>query len=440
MKYSPQSLLASIFALYLTCACAGASSTSSANPDETPDRNGDEAAIEIVSAGANHVLSLSNAFEVFGWGNNDLGQLMDGSTTDHLDPTLASELAKHSDLKPVGLAAGGDFDFTLVLNEDGTLWSIGHNETGQLGDGTHQNRSTLSQVLTFQSDVILDKVVASKTGDPVNSNGHALALDQEGRVWAWGNNSCGQLGVSTTEMNHPSMGPFSSRPVEVTALPKAAIDIVAVGERSYFLLEDRTVWAVGTDGQGQLGNGNGALTPPALMGESCVSSTVVPVKVEGLEGCEPTQIDAGYLNAVALCVDGSIRGWGMKINGGFTATAAVPIHMSENGTTFTGVKSIAVSGSVVLAIKQDGSVWGWGNDQTQLLGPANDNTPSTYPYPVRVTTIQNVETVVGSGWGSAYAMKTDHTWWAWGDNANGQLGIGTQSENPGVTPVQIHFE
>jgi RHS repeat-associated protein len=133
--------------------------------------------ITSIAAGANHSLAVKSDGSVWGWGNNDDGELGIGNTTRQSAPTQMATLSNAT------AVAGGDFH-SLVLQRDGTVWGTGNNSTGQLGDGTTTNHSS-----PIQTAGGLSGIVAVSAGSY-----HSLALKNDGTVWTWGANWQGQLG------------------------------------------------------------------------------------------------------------------------------------------------------------------------------------------------------------------------------------------------------
>jgi len=136
--------------------------------------------VSAVSVGEVHSLALLSDGTVRAWGNNDHGQLGDGSTTTRLTPVQVSGLTN-----VLAISAGGHF--SVALKSDGTVWAWGSGQNGQIGDGgSPADRLTPVQVSG------LTNVLAISAGLD-----HALALKNTGTVWAWGYNGFGQIGVGT---------------------------------------------------------------------------------------------------------------------------------------------------------------------------------------------------------------------------------------------------
>ena len=157
---------------------------------------------------------------VWGWGFNYAGHFgADGHGDSRLLP------GEIGDLADVDAVATGD-GHTLALKADGTVWALGYNAYGQVGDGTTAQRNTPVQI----SGLIGVKAVAA-------GNLHSLAVKSDGTVWAWGQNANGQLGDNTFVQRNA--------PVQVSGL--TGVDAVAAGwHHSLAVKSDGTVWAWGT--------------------------------------------------------------------------------------------------------------------------------------------------------------------------------------------------
>lgn len=124
----------------------------------------------------------------------------------------------------VAIAAGEEH--SLALDRQGRVWAWGKNSTGQLGDGTTAHRHAPALVA-------LDRVIAISAG-----SGHCLAVRADGGVSAWGDNAVGQLGNGTIVS--------SALPVPVTGLD-AVVGVSALAGTSMALRNDRTVWGRGSN-------------------------------------------------------------------------------------------------------------------------------------------------------------------------------------------------
>ena len=335
----------------------------------------------LISAAVVGALSLPAAQppsgNVWAWGDNQWGQLGNGTTTGSFVPIAVSGLSN-----VVAIAAGGAH--ALALLSDGTVRAWGMNEFGQLGNGT----TTTSSVPVTVSG--LSNVVAIAAG-----SWQSYALLSDGTVRAWGDNSIGLLGNGT-------YGGYSSTPV-VSGL--SGVVAIAAG---LALLSDGTVraWSY-------------PFGP-------------TPVPVSGLSGI----VGIGGSRYVVLS-DGTIRAWGSNVygelgNGSHDLFIWTPVTVSG----LSGAVAVTVSDTTpafALALLSNGTVWGWGFNGDYQLG---DNPYGTYWTPVIIDGLSDIVAISAAAGGRhSLAIRSDGTLWAWGINFSGQLGIGTTpSDSP---PIQV---
>ncbi|MES2125761.1 MAG: DUF4214 domain-containing protein [Pseudomonadota bacterium] len=147
--------------------------------------------VKRVAAGANFLIFLKDDGTLWSIGSNLEGQLGDGSSVER------SNAPKLIGSSFIAIAAGGAFG--MALKSDHTLWTWGSNTAGQLGDGTTINRT--------QPVKVLDHVVSIAAGA-----GHALALKDNGGIWAWGGNNRYQLGDGTLNQRNSPVLVFDAAP------------------------------------------------------------------------------------------------------------------------------------------------------------------------------------------------------------------------------------
>lgn len=178
------------------------------------------------------VTGLENITAVAGGGANSMALKEDGTVWYWGSGVLSPVQAKN--LTGITAISAGD-DHFLALKEDNTVWAWGANGWGQLGNGTYNNSDTPVQVLG------LTDITAIAAGQA-----HSIALGADGRVWAWGDNRYGQLGNGTwTERNIPM--PLS----ELSGIT----EIYAIDFYSLATDENGTTWFWGANGAGQKGVG-----------------------------------------------------------------------------------------------------------------------------------------------------------------------------------------
>ena len=139
----------------------------------------------------------------------------------------------------------------------------------------------------------------------------------------------------------------------------------------------------------------------------------------------------GRYHSLALKEDGTVWAWGDNFYGqlgdGTFDNKTIPVQVSE----LTGVKAIAGGGYHSLALKEDGTVWAWGSNRKGQLG---NGTYEDSAISVQVSGLSGVKAIDG-GVCHSLALKEDGTVWAWGENCDGQLGNGTYEDS--AIPVQV---
>ena len=326
-------------------------------------------------------------------------------------------------LAGVKAMAGGNA-FSTGLLSDGTVWAWGDNSTGQLGNGTSTARLVPVQVSG------VSRIAAIASGDRFS-----LALRSDGGVFGWGSNSDGQLGDGTVT-------PFKDTPVRVLGVGGSGflrnIKSIAAGDHFSLAMNAKgSVFAWGSNDSGQLGNNN----PP--------TDSPVPVQVLGVGGKgflhDIVSVSAGDNHAVALRSDGTVLAWGNNSDGQLGNNNAptdspVPVQVLGIGGVgiLSGVKAIVAGEFFNLALLYDGTVVAWGDNANGQLG--NNNAPTDSPVPVQVLGpggvgfLRHIVALAG-GNRHSLALSADGRVYAWGDNDDGQLGNGTTA--PSSTPVLV---
>lgn len=404
--------------------------------------------VKAVAAGEAFSLALKLDGTVWGWGSNARGQLGDGTTAGRYTPMPVTGLDQVTSIFTYGSTsfairtdgttwAWGDGEFfssllapgtpeadfypspvqltglpnttaiafgyyhRMSLRQDGTVWGWGTNTEGQLGDGTYTSRDTPVQVTG------LDHVKKVSVGLASN-----MALKSDGTVWAWGLNSAGVFGQGDTTMRW-------------TPTKAANIDGVIALSSSYAytlaLKNDGSVWAWGY------------VDSSSLVGDAAYPPLSLPVRVPQLEGVTAVAA-SGTSYALALKADGSVWIWGKYFRydpggGGEHITQFPPAQVPG----LSNIQAIASGSGHDHALKDDGTVWSWGENSYGELG---DGTLTSSSIPVQVQGLSNVVAIAtGFSTGHTLALKDDGTVWAWGNNSSGQLGDGTTTKSS--VPVQV---
>ena len=326
--------------------------------------------VTSVSAGYLHSAFVKSDGTLWTMGRNVSGQLGDGTTTDRSSPVQVAT--------GVASVAAGDW-FTLFVKTDGTLWAVGSNLYGQLGDGTETDRSIPVQVATGVA-------LVAAGGD------HAMFVKTNGTLWGMGYNVDGELGD----------GSMVSRafPEQVAS---GVVTVAAGYSHTAFVKTDGTLWTTGLNSYGALGDGT-------------ATGRFSPVQVTyGV-----ASVAAGWGHTMFLMTNGAL--WAMGNNGdgelgnGTTKSSGFPVQAA------TGVASFAAGDFYSMFVKTDGTLWGMGGNEYGELGTGG--TTSSW-FPVQVFT--GVASVAAGGAHTLF-VKTDGTLWGMGYNGYGQLGDGTTKD------------
>jgi alpha-tubulin suppressor-like RCC1 family protein len=141
---------------------------------------------------------------------------------------------------------------------------------------------------------------------------------------------------------------------------------------------------------------------------------------------------AGWQHSLVLKADGTVWGFGYNLDGelGDNTTTTRPTAVQVSG--LSSMRAISAGWWHSLAAKADGTAWAWGSNSNGQLG---NNSTASSTVPVQVSTLTSGVVAVAGGSYHSLALKSDGTLWAWGRNADGELGNGTQ--NGSLTPVQV---
>jgi alpha-tubulin suppressor-like RCC1 family protein len=144
------------------------------------------------------------------------------------------------------------------------------------------------------------------------------------------------------------------------------------------------------------------------------------------------KVAAGASFTLALKSDGTVYGWGTNLEGelgnGNKTTSLTPVQAGVSNIT-----DLAAGYWLSLALKSDGTVWAWGRNDMGQLGNGTTQALTGISTPAAVSGLSSV-TAIHAGVSFGVALKSDGTVWAWGENASGQLGNGTSSNSS--TPVR----
>lgn len=312
-----------------------------------------------IAAGYDDSLVVAANGSVWAWGNDQSGQLGNGKTSSSSKPVPVSGLGIGSGI--VAVASAGAGTYSLALEADGTVLAWGDNSQGELGTGNFADDLTPTPVVGLGPG---SGVVAIAAGV------ESLALKADGAVLAWGGSAS------------------LTKPSQVSGLgPGSGVTAISSYGTSMALKRDGSVWAWGLNSFGQLGDGT-------------TQSSDTPVQVSGLgAGSGVVAIAAGQLHSMALKSDGAVLAWGYGGDGelgtGNTDGSLIPIQVPGLGPG-SGAVRIAAGGGDSFAIEKSGSVLAWGNN---VYGELGDGTATAFIYsPETVGELPNPQTDIAVGY------------------------------------------
>ena len=436
-----------------------------------------------VATGENHACALTSEGTVMCWGDNESGQLGDGTTTSRSVPVAVNGLSH------VTALTAGD-EHTCALLESGIVRCWGGNELGQLGTG---DAAPISSATPLTVSAPLSNVVALSAGYH-----HTCAVLGSGGVMCWGENAYGQLGNGSDVNNAvPVEASGLSGVAAVTAgyqrtcavlhtgalmcwgsdrgsLPTLVNEVSAVASVALgysFTCVRTTAGAVecwGTNEEGQLGDGTTTTryTPGAVSGlsdvvaiaagyySSCArtssgavkcwgwngsgqlgdgSTTSGTVSVDAVLGDAAISIDVGSNHACAVTSAGRVKCWGSneygQLGNGRTNVESTPATISR---PITDAVTLAAGYAHTCALTRSGSVMCWG---ANWLGQLGNGTMANQYIPVWVTGLSDVA-VIAPAWYHTCAVTRSGSAMCWGYNVAGQLGDGTSQTR--LTPVGVN--
>ena len=337
----------------------------------------------MVSAGRLTPIAIRIDGTLWAWGFNNSGQIGDNTVVARSSPVQIGNLLWTS-------AVSGLDSSSYGIRLDGTLWSWGKNTVGELGENDGINRSSPVQIGTGSW-----KQLAAGFGN-------AFSIDTNNYLWSWGLNSQGQLGLNDTV--------HRSSPVQVGTSSWIMVSAGQSGDigNAYVVSAIRSDGALFTWGNNTYGG----------LGDNSIVNKSSPVQI----GSSSWTMVAGRMGIIQDYTNGNgyLYAWGGNTVGelGINSVVDTSSPVQVNATINTWYQ-VAQGDTFTAAIRNDKTLWSWGNNDVGQLG---DNTVILKSSPVQVGT--SSWTMISTGSTHTLALTMDNVLYGWGNNDNGQLGTG----------------
>lgn len=356
----------------------------------------------IITNGSSQNFAIKTDGTLWAWGHNNLGQIGDGTYGPGNNKANLTQIELSTNWKSI--AVGGSH--TVALKNDSSLWAWGYNIYGELGNGTFDYGT---------ENYIPTQIVTANDWKYIAAGAyHTLAIKNDGSLWAWGLNNFGQLGDGTSGIGNDKNIP--------TKIGSDTWQFIIAGTyHSIAIKTDGTLWAWGYNMEGQLGDGT-------------LISKNIPTQI----GIATNWLSVSTSNNhnAAIKADGTLWTWGQhdwgKLGDGTYINPTNPVPPTQIGTD-TNWKSVSAGGEHTVAIKTDGTLWAWGYNSDGEYG--NGKYGFNYFTPTQIGSATNWESAI-AGYAHTLFIKTDGTLWATGANSLGQLGDGTFNRRN--TPILIN--
>lgn len=342
-----------------------------------------------VSASLRHSCAISSIGQAFCWGDNETGQLGDGTLTPRTTP-----VAVQTGLRFRAISAG--YGFTCGIDLDDAVYCWGDNREGQLGTAGPSTR-------------LPTRMTGTRTFKMVSAGFiHACGVTEAGEAYCWGSNGTGRLGT----------GDRISSSVPVRVVGNRIFSSISAGEfHSCAVTTDQAAFCWGWNSTGELGSGS-------------AYGAFVEAPIQVVDAARYTNIAAGSRHTCAIATDSAVWCWGRSGAG----EIGTPVFLNSNvpvalpgGLRFEAigagnVNSCGIGGAAIGGSRDALAVYCWGSDGfNNHLAPT-----SIFAGPDRLAVGHDHVCAVKQG-----------VLWCWGTNTHGQLGTGNATGSAAPVKVQV---
>lgn len=303
-----------------------------------------------------------------------------------------------------GIYSSTEHSHNLAIDESGRLYAWGINTSGQIGNGTSSTSERVLSPINIEKENTFKKIATNYD--------HSFAIDESGQLWAWGLNSCGQLGDGTTDTV------LKPKPI---IQGKKFKEISAGYAHTLAIDEDGNLWTWGKNDYGQLGDGT-----RTRRGN--------PQQIQ--VGIKYKEISAGRDHSMAIDESGQLWAWGYGLNGRLgdgqtTRINSVPILIK------TGIKKIVAGDEYTLAIDEEGNLWSWGGNTYGELGNGTSGTSANVLTPTKVPVQAGTKfKEIAAGRSHTLAIDESGNLWGCGSNSDYKLGLAYTGYHKSLTLIK----
>ena len=340
---------------------------------------------------------------LFSWGRNVAGVLGLNDQTARSSPTQIGTDSTWKYVSPTSRSKGA-----MAVKTDGTLWSWGENDSGQLG----QNNTT-----AYSSP----KQIGTNTTWSTASN--SMGVKTDGTLWSWGYNFLGNMGTNdrVTRSSPMQVGTDTDWVTDKMGALARASDGGGVAGCLKKDGNDINLWVMGGNNYGSLGQNN----------TTSYSSPVMVGNDTGDDQWKNIGCTFYGLTMYGTKPDGTLWAWGRNDMGQLGQNNKTQYSSPRQVGTDQTWADVSRGGNYHwFATKGDGTLWGFGYNGSGNMGQ-NDTVERSSPIQIPGTTWKSVDDTERT----TLASKTDGTLWCWGMNNYGQLGHNNRTEYS--SPVQI---
>lgn len=362
-----------------------------------------------VSAGGQHTCAISETDGTLRcWGDNTVGQIGDGTTSQRVDPTLVGDPGAPS----TWLDVSAGFFHTCGIQTGDTLWCWGHNFFGQLGTSTNVSTDTPNPTPVQVGGTGWTQVSAGF--------GHTCGIQTGGTLWCWGDDSAGELGDggSTAQTSPQQVG--------------SGTGWTRVSAGRYYTcgIQSGALYCWGFDDHGELGLASASGTPAQVGSDTDWTE----ISASDYQANKPFWSGGGGGQTCGIRSPGTLWCWGDNSAGqlGDGTTTAQGTPGPQQVGSASDWTAVSTGGGFTCGLEGTSSLSCWGDNHYGELGNASMDQKLS---PTPVVDLYSGHSWVGgidAGGAHACGVRDDHTLWCWGWGDSGQLGVGKSYTGKGA--------